>query len=255
MQMRPWAFPPEDWQLELLAPAPAGLAPAPRSLADRRHPPRLPHPCPRVPSPEAPVGGQVVTETASRAARGPHSAPVRASGAQECHAGPPAPSHGSHALRDRPAPPPGPAPSNPLRGRGRASRGPASRPPRGRGVSRARRVGAGGAGPGPGRGRGGRGPAPTGCRAPGRPGSVRGGGGGGGAGSWRRAVLLRRAHGRTGEPTLEAPGAGAGPAGDEREGEPRAASGRPRPPVSRGAPSARRCQCGAMGGSMPARAA
>lgn len=109
--------------------------------------------------------------------------------------GPHQPSPGSHALRDRPAPPPGPAPSNPLRRQGKASRGPASGPPQGRGVS-PRPNTSGRAGQGRGRGRGGRGPAPTGCRAPGRQCSVRGGGGGGGAGIWRRAVLLGRTHRR-----------------------------------------------------------
>nr|XP_060484094.1 laforin-like [Panthera onca] len=124
----------------------------------------------------------------------------------------------------------------------------------GRGVSRARRVREGVAGAGRGWGRGGRGPAPAGCRAPGGPGSVRGGGGGG-ADSWRRAILLRRAHGRTGEPTLEARGAGVRPADKEPEQAPRAASGRQRPPDCLAAPSSRRCQSGAMGGSTPARAA
>ncbi|KAK2507424.1 hypothetical protein MC885_018245, partial [Smutsia gigantea] len=116
------------------------------------------------------------------------------------------------ARRPRPVPPPLIRSSA-----GQASGGPAPGPPQGRGVSPrpASRCGRGRGGAGRGRGRGGRGPAPTGCRAPGRQGSVRGGGGG--AGSWLCAVLLDPPHRRSGELTTGGRGAGAGPADSEPE--------------------------------------
>lgn len=161
--------------------------------------------------PKTLVGQSAVTWAACCAKRGLRLAslcarPARGRSlreAQRCAGGPRLAAGLPRPPRPRGAPAPPRLASPPLilsAGGGEARRGPALGPPLGRGVSprpasRGRR-GRGGAG------RGGRGPAPTGCRAPGSPGSVRGGGGGGGgAGSWRRAVLLRPAHGRTAEPT------------------------------------------------------